>query len=59
MHNKTLLSFEEVVDQYKDDTEFWALGDNGKKYDAHYNSKLEMMFFAIISTVEIIGYIPK
>lgn len=39
--------------------EYYAIGNNGKKYEATYCSDLGCMFFCVPSTVEIIGYIEK
>lgn len=39
--------------------DYYAIGDNGKKYNASYNAELECMFFAIPASVNIIGYIER
>lgn len=51
-------TFEEIANANKDG-EFYAIGNNGIKYNASYSSKYGCMFFAIPSSVEIIGYIEK
>lgn len=53
-----MLSFNEIKATNKNG-EFYAIGDNGKEYTASYNAKFECMFFAIPSTVEIVGYIER
>lgn len=51
-------TFDEIKKANKDG-EFFAIGNNGKKYNASYSSKYGCMFFAIPSNVEIVGYIEK
>ena len=51
-------TFDEVVATNKDG-KYYAIGDNGKQYSASYSAKFECMFFAIPSTVKIIGYIEQ
>lgn len=41
------------------DGDYYAIGADGKKYNASYIAKLECMFFAIPASVEIVGYIEK
>ena len=53
-----MLSFEQITKTNKDG-EFYAIGNNGKQYNAKYSAKFECMFFAIPASVEIIGYIEK
>lgn len=39
--------------------DYYAIGDNGKKYDAYYSTEYGCMFFAIPSSVKILGYIER
>lgn len=50
-----MLTFEQIA-QANEKGEFWAIGDNGKKYHATYCPEYGCMFFAISSTVTVIGY---
>jgi hypothetical protein len=51
-----MLSFKEISECQKEDKEYKAIGSNGKEYNAHWVVKYKAMFFAIPSTVEVIGY---
>ena len=51
-------TFEEIV-ATKKDGDFYAIGNDGKKYTASYSEKYECMFFAIPASVEIVGYIER
>ena len=51
-------SFEEIT-ATKRDGEYYAIGNDGKQYTASYNAAFECMFFAIPSSVEILGYIER
>ena len=53
---KSILSFEEIVKNQKEQKEYMAIGDNGKEYHATYDPEYQVMFFAIPASVEIIGY---
>ena len=53
-----MYSLPQIKTHIKQDGEFYAVGDNGKKYKASYDSRRKVMYFAIPSDVEIIGYIP-
>ena len=39
--------------------DYYAIGDNGKKYNASYDADLGCMFFAIPASVQIVGYIER
>lgn len=51
-----MLTFEEIRKNQKEDKEYIAIGNNGKKYSASWVVKYPAMFFCIPSTVEILGY---
>lgn len=53
---KDLWSLKDVIAEGKDG-DFLAIGDDGKDYKASYNAKLKVMFFAIPSTVNVLGYL--
>lgn len=53
-----MYSLPQVRINFKNDTEFYAVGDNGKQYKASYDAKRKVMYFAVPDSVEIIGYIP-
>lgn len=55
---KIIKSLSQIVKENKD-ANFYALGNNGKKYTASYSRKHSCMFFAIPSTVRVVGYIEK
>lgn len=38
---------------------YYAIGNNGKKYEATFCADLGVMFFCIPSSVEIVGYIER
>lgn len=50
-----MLSFEEI----NKSGDYYAISTDGKKYEATYCADLGIMFFAIPSTVEIVGYIER
>jgi hypothetical protein len=52
----TMLSYEEINKNQKEDKNYIAIGDNGKEYTASWVVKYPAMFFCIPSTVEVIGY---
>ena len=43
----------------KKSVDLWAIGDNGRQYIAAYNADLDIIFYCIPSSVEIIGYIER
>lgn len=51
-------TFAEIREQLQDGAKCWAIGSDGKRYEATYKTGYAggVMFFAIPSTVEIIGY---
>ncbi len=54
-------TFEEIKAQGKNG-EYYAIGDNGKQYEASFCTEYGnggIMFFAIPSTVKILGYITR
>lgn len=51
-------TFEEITATNRDG-EYYAIGNNGKQYNAHYNAEFGVMFFCIPASVEIIGYIER
>ena len=51
-------TFDEIAAANKDG-EFYAVDNKGRKYPASYSAKYGCMFFAIDSTIEIIGYIER
>lgn len=55
---KLIKSFEQIQKENKP-AEFYALGSNGKKYNASYSTEHSCMFFCIPSTVRVVGYITK
>ena len=55
---KIIKSLNQIIKENKD-AKFYALGSNGIRYDASYNTKHSCMFFAIPSTVRVVGYIEK
>lgn len=58
---ENLISFGEIARQHVAG-EYLAVGDNGKTYDASYVPDYTpegVMFFAIPSTVTVLGYIKK
>lgn len=46
------------LDEIYKNGEYHAIGDNGTLYRASYSEEFHCMFFAIPSTVHVIGYIP-
>ena len=55
---KLIKSFEQIQKENKD-AEFYALGNNGKRYNASYSTRFECMFFCIPNSVRVVGYIEK
>lgn len=55
-----MMTFEEIKANGKNG-EFYAIGNDGRKYSASFCIEYAggVMFFAIPSTVEILGYIPR
>ena len=51
-----MLTLEQIIDMDEDGAKFWAIGNNGRKYHATYSAKFKVIFFAIPSEVEILGY---
>ena len=51
-------TFEEIAAANKDG-EYYAIGSNGKQYNATYSAKYECMFFCVPAGVEIVGYIER
>lgn len=51
-------SFEEIK-ATKRDGEYYAIGSNGRQYEASYRAAYENMFFCIPASVEILGYIER
>lgn len=51
-----MLTLKQIIDMNEDGAKFFAIGNNGRKYDAIYSSEFKVMFFAIPSSVEILGY---
>lgn len=41
------------------DADLYAIGNDGKKYDAYYVQRFKMIFFCIPSNVVILGYIKR
>ena len=56
--NLDMYSLPQVRVNFKDDAEFYAIGDNGKQYKSSYDAKRKVMYFAIPEDVEVVGYIP-
>lgn len=57
-----LISFSEIAKSGENNSEWFAVGDDGKQYAASYVRDYlpdGVMFFAIPSTVKILGYIPR
>lgn len=53
-----LFSFEDVKKLGEDKSEWLAIGDNGKEYNATYTTKYGgVMFFCIPSHIKVIGYL--
>lgn len=51
-----MLSYEEILNNQKEDKDYIAIGNNGKEYSAAWVVKYPAMFFCIPSTVKVIGY---
>lgn len=51
-----MLTLNQIIDMNEDGAKFLAVDNNGKKYDAIYSAEFKVMFFAIPSSVEILGY---
>ena len=41
------------------DGSYYAIGSNGKRYEASYSAQFGVMFFAIPDSVQILGYIER
>lgn len=51
-----MLSYEEISKNQKEEKKYIAVGNNGAEYNAVWVPKYPAMFFAIPSSVEILGY---
>lgn len=47
------------LDEIHEDGEYYAIGDDSRLYHASYSEECCCMFFAIPSTVHVVGYIPR
>lgn len=53
-----MLQFEDLKKAGKD-ADLYAVCNDGKRYDAYYVQRFEMIFFAIPSSIQILGYVLR
>lgn len=51
-----MLTMDQIIEMNEDGAKFWAIGNNGRKYHAIYDAKFKVIFYAIPSEIEILGY---